>query len=1236
MKRYFTLFVLVSLFSACLWAADATVKETYATAPTGGAKTSRFSFDGRYTKWYYNYARSKTSDKIDTDRAFWTDHKTNSADNKDCYLETTLEGGLKAVSFKWQQGNTADYPDNLYMSIEINDAEADKKEQASVNASIAVNTYNHTFELKEDNIKFAIFNRSTTTRENPTDIGRILIGPITFTPYLLYTQKDVTIGIKQQGYYNDELINNTGSEGSISYSSSATGVATIDEYGVITPVSAGDAIITATWSEGVTTSYTLHVVDGIIAENFSKVKQTGQTASAEWNGDLFVWEVANVRRGVDDTLGLNPRIQATALRSNTGSSLVTKEVIEGGVKHIAFDWRQWASGTTPLTIDMYYSTSKDSWGDAVATQSENAVSASTPHSFSEDIDDGTKGNAYLKLNYTSGAGVAVLGALKITPWLLYTTKEATLDTRVNLTYTNTGLINNTTGDAPEYSINPVNAAVSISSEGQVAVEDGAEVNGDFTVTAAWSNVSTTYTLHVISRTATTASYANDIKRVGLDALAISNPLTYTESYDGTIEYSSSNTTVATVNPSTGVINLAGGVGQTTITATLPQTDNYKAASASFIIYVRDNNATIKEHFKNVINGTGSISNKDTIWTGVAFDWKPQGAIRHNSNDTIWGNTASHRSVWIATSTGAGGHGVLGSKEEIEGGIKYLSFYWKQWGSENNRTLRLAVFAGNERKGFMEYVPSGASTHEKFLLGVNNLMKNNQKLYIKNESYTGTPFDEANITSSNSRLIIDTVFITPWLLYTDKATQVMRIGDTYKRVPNINTTEGESGTLSYSSSDDNIASVASDGIVTAKARGNVIITAEYRWSESEYVTTTYPVAVYPVNCETFDGIEQTGNYSNTTPRVGDKATWTTSLGGFNVGDCSALTTNLVRFRAPINANENAYIESSAIEGGIASMTFDWNIGGAEGTTEWDIRILVNGREVKRLNNSDITATNAMDHFEQITINEINEPDNFTIRFENRSTVGGTYPTGNKARLLIDNIVWTNYEGTKVLTEETANDGWIRANGGQTRSVTINRSALVANVWNTLCLPFAISKSTDLGGAEVQRLANASLDGNSLTIAFSALDGDELAANTPYLVMPTSNKDISGTYENKTIGTEIPSVAEGPVTMQGIYSPTPLKKDDYSTLFVGNPVDGKNLFYPSIDSSLKGFRAYFKITDPNAANAPIRYTRFIVNQQDVVTEIDENGTPLPSSRKEIENGTLVIIRDGVRYDVLGRKK
>lgn len=1594
MKNKLLLSLIVSLFAVTAWA-DVTIKEAYVLAPTGGAKTTRTPFDGRYTTWYYNSARSKTTDVIGSDRAFWTDHRTNSADNKDCYLETTIEGGLKAVSFKWQQGNGADYPDNLYLGIEINDEQADYIEAASVNTAgaIVANTYSHTFAVKGNNVKLALFNRSTTTRESPTDIGRILIGPITITPYLLYTQKDVTIGLKQKGYYNDELINNTGSEGTISYSSSATGVATVDEYGVITPVSAGDAIITAEWSEGASTTYTLHVVDGILAENFSKVKQTSQTASAEWDGDLFEWEVANVRRGADDTLGLSPRIQATALRNIAGSSLVSKGVIEGGVKHVDFDWRQWASGTTPLTINMYYSADKENWGDAVATQSEDAVGASTPHIFSEDIDNGAKGNAYLRLNYTSGAGVAVLGALKITPWLLYTTKEATLDTRVSLTYTNTGLINNTTGDAPTYGIAPANAAVSINGEGQVAVEDGADVNGDFTITATWGAVTTTYTLHIISRTPTEASYPNaavrialdgsivnalsytagydgtiayassntavatvnaegvvslaggvgqttitatlpqttnykaasasynlyvrdngariemfsgvtqssvvgetltdwngdlftwqaqyqvrrgtndtihagiskhqgtsigiqnptgtplssilqskgeveggikylsfywmqwgaasggtrriavyaddeligyqenpngasgkagdefmlginnamtsnkqlviknesykgsvgtlsdasnssrivldniyitpyllytnkahelyagesytnsglinntesgtitysledndgeasidpasgevtalaagevtvkatwsegafttytltilskvvteasyaeSVKRVDLNTLAISNPLVYTEGYDGTITYSSSNTAVATVNQETGAVALKKGVGQATITATLPATENYEAASASYTIYVRDNGARI-EDYSNVHIGDGVVGNEGTDWTGVHFDWHVEGAIRHNASDTIWGKTnPDNVKVWIATAASTNetpiSAGVMASKDVVEGGIKYLSFYWKQWASESNRTLRIAAFDGETRRGFMEYVPNGASTLEKFLFGVNGMMRNNHVLSIKNESYTTETFDGTiadDGTASKSRLIIDDIYITPYLLYTDKSNKLMRVGEEYTR-PIINNTGGETGTLIYSSSNTDVATVVASGEnagqVTAVARGEATITAKFAWEgSSDFVETSYQVQVFPVNCETFSlnatahtyHTAQYGNsYDNPEPVVEDKCTWYAWLGGVVPSNYEP---NIAVIRAP-RADEQgpAYLRSGALEGGIASMTFDWNLVDNESNINWDIRVLVNGSEVKQLGNDDLSMT-PLTNFGQIEITGINEPGNFVITFENHSTVIGDYPAGkNKARFVIDNVTWTNYEGTKTLSENADNSAWLAANNGETRNVEIVRSALVDGVWNTLCLPFAISKSTDLGGAEVQEMTSAELNGDELTVGFSALAGDELVAGKPYLVKPTSNVNISGTYSDKQITSIASAVSYSIITLQGIFSPYVMTAGDENTLFVGTPNSaGDNLFHPSVDGSLKGFRAYFTINQTAGAPA-IRRARFVVNEAQSPTALDESNRALmQDNSKRIENGQLVIIRDGVKYNAIGQK-
>ncbi len=1580
MKNKLLLSLIVSLFAVSAWAADVSFQEQFSSY--GNYATSNYTWTGDLCTWDIHYASYRKQDTIHTATKRKALLLPVAVADTGQISTVNLEGGIKAVSFKFARfGSENSNGRVLQLKVTAGDVEnltatyAKNALPIGNGASASHADYSYAFNCKTD-AQLTIRNVSTLTETMTagTSYCRILVGDIAITPYLLYRQKDVTIGLKQQGYYNDEMLDQTEGEGTFSYSSSNESIVKVDaETGVITPVAVGDAIITCTWSFGAKTTYTLHVVDGIIAENFSKVKATSQVGTeATWHGDLFDWRVLSTRRGADDTLAMCPRnrIQATALRKVAGKEtfLYSNDVIEGGVKHVAFDWRQWASATSPLTIDMYYSSDKENWGDAVATQSEEAVKASTPHVFSEDIDDGAKGNAYLKLNYTSGAGHAVMGAMKITPWLLYTTKEATLDTRNSLVYTNTGLINNTTGDAPTYEITPANAAVSINAEGQVAVEDGADVNGDFTVTASWSAVTTTYTLHILSRSTanisfaqeavrigldgsvdnalnkdghdgtaeyvsdndavatvdaasgavtlqggvgqvkisvslpqtatykaasasynlyvrdngarkeafkglnqsgvvgvdlkdlvdateflfdwqaqyqvrrgandtiwntttkgvsigistspsapsilqsknpveggikhlsfywkqwaknsdktlrmsayagstlmaadehasnssetysdyekflfgasakmksnqqliiknesytgsdfehgtlaadaariiidtiyitpyllytnkahelyvgdtytneelinnteggtityslednddeasinvetgevtalkagqvtvnatwsegayttytltilskvvTEASYANAIMRVDLNTLVIVNQLNETEGYDGEITYTSSNPAVATVGEN-GNVSLAGGVGQTTITATLSETANYEAATASYILYVRDEQARV-EAFTGITGGVPSDADVHD-WGGDLFMWQRQYQVRRGGNDTIHAGKDKHQATSIGVSTSPAAPSILQSKEPVEGGIKYLSFYWAQWGAANECTRRITVYAGDEKIGEQEN-PNGTEgrTGEEFLLGINNAMKSNKQLIIKNESYKGTI---ETLADNASRIVLDNIYITPYLLYTNKDKQVLRVGGNYKNESLINNTGADA---TFESSDASVATVAADGRVTAVGRGKATITAKYAWSENEVVSTWYEVEVWPVNCETFDGIEQTGNYSNTTPREGDKATWTTSLGGFNVGDCGALTTNLVRFRAPNNADENAFIESSAIAGGIGAMTFDWNLGGNESTTEWDIRVFINGQLVKKLTNTEITATSAMmDHFEQITINDINEPGNFTIRFENYSKIGGTYPTGNKARFLIDNITWTGYEGTKTLDENANNDSWIRANDGQTRTVAVCRSALVANVWNTLCLPFDLEQSALGDGVDVQEMTDASLDGENLTITFSVHSG-ALEAGTPYLVKPTNAINLSGEYADKEITGEATAVEFGGVKLQGTFSPVAVTANDYNTLFVGNEDgEGNNLFYPSVNGHLRGLRAHFKIVSSTPMSAPFRRARFVVNQKDVETGMESVQNSEISNQKIIRDGQLFIIRGDKIYNAQGQ--
>lgn len=995
------------------WAVDVSVTENYATAGnlryssestslSGEIETrSGKTFQGVLAVWNYRFVRSRTTknqqDILDGERAFLFDRSANTS--KTPYVEcNSWEGGIKKIEFKWQQVSADDDGQQLDFQIILKEGSTTKTDHISCEAGEAYRTSVQNYasgaiiDSKANSVKLSLYNKSMDNAGTAVAAGRILVGNLKITPYLLYRQKDVTIGLKQRGYINNELINNTES-GTISYSSNATDIATVDEDGYITPVAVGDAVITATWDEGVTTSYTIHVEDGIVVENFSKVSKLSQvTTEAPWNSDLFSWKwrVLNTRRGYDDTLGLSPRIQATALRIGTGETFVySNQKMEGGVKHISFDWRQWASATSPLTISAYYSSSKTDWGNAVVTQSEDAVAASTPHNFNEDIDDGAKGNAYLKIAYTSGAGHAVMGAIKITPWLLYTTKTVEMDIRGEgaLTYTNPDLINNT-GDTPEFSITNYGgispSKISIDENGQVIIADRYRT-GNVMIQAKWSNVTTTYTLQIQGMIATTATFAKD--SVYAVNSVEENALTYTDGYDDVshISYASSNPEVAAVDAETGAVTLQG-VGQTKITATLPETSNYTAATASYML-----------------------------------------------------------------------------------------------------------------------------------------------------------------------------------------------------------------TVMYA------------------------------------------------NYETFSDFATEGQFAGTQETAGG---WTTQMAGINTNQY--FPANVIMMRAPRTneSSKTAFVESPIMHGGISKLAFNFSKMYAETDVQlWDIQVYVNDRLVGELtsNTGDVLegeGGRTLKPMPTKMIADINEPGNFVIRFENHSTMkdGVKYDDsndGNKARFAIDNVSWENFAGAIVLDENANNSSVIAANSGATADVELTRSALKGGVWNTLCLPFALPVST-LGVVEngVQQLTSAELNGDELTVGFTAFTGENLVAGTPYLVKPASDLDISGTYYDKQITSIASAVSYSIITMQGIFSPYAMTAGDKNTLFVGTPkANGENLFYPSQDGSLKGFRAYFTLN--LGSNPAPKRARFVVNQTEIATDIEViSGDRKEISGKFIENGQLIIIRDGKKYNAMGQ--
>ena len=1042
------IFMFCMLGIGSMWADDATVKEDYGmlTNVSTLATNSGLHFQGIYGgTWDYRYLMSSTTKdaetKLGTDRAVLMD-RTGLKNDKAPYVQcTTWEGGIKKVSFKYQQTNAEDDGQLIKLQVRVERGGNSYNDDISFTGDAAhrssATTYNSTstIDAKVSSCKLKVYNWSQVSAEdNTVAAGRCLVGPITITPYLLYKQKEVTVGSKQRNYCNGELINNTGDEGSIEYSSNNTSVATVDsETGVITPVSAGDAVITATWSEGVTTTYTLHVVDGIVVENFSKVKQTTASSATpnagNWEGDLFAWTAVACRRGTGDTISANPRKQVTWLaNNNTPSSLTTTAAVEGGVKHLKFNWREWSvSKNTTTKIAITYGEDEKT----AATQIQGNLVSITGHTYDEDINGAS--NAALKIensSFTTSTNTAVnnrfvIENIQITPYLLYTTKEAMLDMRVaspnpTMTYTNTDLINNT-GATPGYSILPSenNIAAGVFTNGQVSIADRFQT-GDITIQAAWSGVTTTYILHVYGKSRSDASFSEPVVYKYADddtfTMAVSKA-------DGSpnASYSSSDGNVATVDASTGEVTIQG-LGQTTITATIDETADYGGSSASYVLYVVE---SVTERFSDVPNvdtgsdpATSSVNGYD--WKGDLCDWTVTNIRRGGSNSTddhIDYDDQEMQSCWLSKSSDTN-YGKL-ETTNWEGGIKAVYFRWAQYGSEGGNRLALKVEAGT-------LVDDSLSNPEKLLRFQQSKNRETGGIeYMHSFEYKSNgQFSITNISkkggNNNCRILVGDITIIPYIYYRTKTAYIPLNSSDYVNNDLIQNIGGEGGTLRYSSANTNIATVDEyTGVVTGEANGSTEIIATYTWPENGgEVSTRYTVHVIQSSTETFS------DYSTN---------WTTVANGDWNGDICQWSVYQVRRKAENNTDlingalanflkydkKNSrwsYMTTTNWEGGIKAVSFKYARYGSEYSEETGKE--VSGRTLKLKITAGEEAPHEVSHPDNTLADKgtgadynhtFNCKTNGQLRIENSSTAENDATTDNLCRILVGDVTITPYIG-----------------------------------------------------------------------------------------------------------------------------------------------------------------------------------------------------------------------------------
>ena len=190
--------------------------------------------------------------------------------------------------------------------------------------------------------------------------------------------------------------------------------------------------------------------------------------------------------------------------------------------------------------------------------------------------------------------------------------------------------------------------------------------------------------------------------------------------------------------------------------------------------------------------------------------------------------------------------------------------------------------------------------------------------------------------------------------------------------------------------------------------------------------------------------------------------------------------------------------------------------------------------------------------------------------------------------------------------------------------------------TICLPYASSKHAGATFYEIAYLEMNGTDPNRIYL--DEVEGGVLEAGKPYIFQATSNK-VTVAYEG-----EASSLKEGVKGLVGILEDSKVVngQEGVSNILTGNYVISGTKFYTcGTGCSIYKNRAYIDAsiianhTTPVAEMPGRRRIAMGAAGENQVTGVDNTLAPKDNVVKVIENGQLIIIRDGVKYNVQGQK-
>ena len=224
----------------------------------------------------------------------------------------------------------------------------------------------------------------------------------------------------------------------------------------------------------------------------------------------------------------------------------------------------------------------------------------------------------------------------------------------------------------------------------------------------------------------------------------------------------------------------------------------------------------------------------------------------------------------------------------------------------------------------------------------------------------------------------------------------------------------------------------------------------------------------------------------------------------------------------------------------------------------------------------------------------------------------------------------------LADNVDNTATLAALNGQTVDVTIGRTFVCADYFNTICLPFSLSAeelaASPIASNDLWAFKYARVEGGELLIRI--VEAESINAGEPYLISwPEGDNIENPLFKNVTISASVGKVMGNEnLKFVGTLKPETFDAHDGSKLFL---YQNNTLYWWDGDaaSSLKSFRAFFTV-EGGAGEMPIKnLPARIIKEEQETTGIDNTGVDA-QALKLLENGCVVIIRNGVKYNIQGQ--